>query len=136
MDQKRKIKPVKISWTWCLVEIAQHQWWRNWFSIKVQGQWHICALLASSTPLFTSVTVHRGLSEYILTNWAYITGHKSLMHLPWIYAFKGCDSNFEVKCSNFKSLQMIQLPCIKQYVLWKRLAIVIIVLKCYLITYC
>ena len=31
---------------------------------------------------------------------------------------KGCDSNFEVKCSNsWKSLQMKQLPCIKQYVL-------------------
>jgi len=31
---------------------------------------------------------------------------------------KACDSNFEVKCSNFKELlQMKQLPCIKQYVL-------------------
>ena len=31
--------------------------------------------------------------------------------------FKGCDSNFEVKHSNFKLLQMKHLPCIKQYVL-------------------
>jgi len=32
-------------------------------------------------------------------------------------SLKGCNSNFEVKCSNFKLLQMKQLPCIEQYVL-------------------
>jgi len=31
--------------------------------------------------------------------------------------FKGCESNFEVKCLNLMSLQMKQLLCIKQYVL-------------------
>ena len=31
--------------------------------------------------------------------------------------FKGCDSNFEVKRSNLKLLQMKHLPCIEQYVL-------------------
>ena len=29
-----------------------------------------------------------------------------------LYTFKGRDSNFEVKCSNFKSLQMKQLPLV------------------------
>ena len=37
-----------------------------------------------------------------------------------LYTFKGRDSNFEVKCSNFKSLQMKQLPLVHQTICTRR----------------
>ena len=43
-----------------------------------------------------------------------------LRRAAWVYRmayFKGRDSNYEIKLLKFKSLQMKQLPCIKQYVL-------------------
>jgi len=49
-----------------------------------------------------------------------LSGQKFIIHTQTqfhVNSLKGCDSNFEVKCSNFKLLQMKQLPCIKQYVL-------------------
>ena len=41
------------------------------------------------------------------------------IYICWIKGYiKGCDSNFELNYLDFKkSLQMKQLPCIKQYVL-------------------
>ena len=64
----------------------------------------------------------KGLNE-IVTQHFYKTFSIVQINCRTFLRVKCCYSNFKMKCSNFKSrsLQMKQLPCIKQYVLGQRL---------------